>query len=738
LNKRINILLFLSIVLLFNTQLFAQKTLIYNGVQESFPVTDNVVAFIDSSGKYTCSQIIKKYNQGLFALKINDLPDYTDYTYWIALNIDNQLKEDIYLVVKPVYIHYVNCYKTIDNSVVDSIITGKLVKNSLSDKNIYGFNFKINSGQFLYFLKINSKSFFPINLEILDGAQIIEKTNNINLYNGLIIGALLLTFLYHFIIWIFVRNRLYIYYLLYIFFVIFLFLRLFSFDKALGIQHLSNYLIIFNSLLFISSILFVREFFLEEPSFKKHSKIIIGFIIFGGFCIFIDLLGFSNLSINLLIFYANFLHVYIFILSVLLLKKNSISSILFSISWLIILLSFIYGNIIHFKLFGIKQFSFDLILYARFTNIVLLSLVIGNRLNVYSIREKRAKTKELKAIRERDFLIAKQQEKLKQIVAERNRKILEKIEELSGQQEELKSQTEEIQRKNHEINRLNKELEIKTKEIELQNQILQKNKEKLEIIVNKRKKELQNEKERAEVANKLKTSFLNNLSNEVKAPLNAINDFSTLLAYKKMDKTERDKYLHSIINNIQLLLALIEDVVTLSRLQAGVVKIKKDEIKLNDFFQYLVETYNDKIKETEKKKLKIKLNIPENKDITIIHDYDKLWQVFNQLMSNSLKFTNEGFIEIGFEIRERKKDFALVRFFVKDTGSGMSNELISTFLSNSQNKNYSKKGLGLAIVKEYINLFEGNIHVKSEKNNGTIIYFEFESILMNENLLGYV
>ncbi|MCF6185720.1 MAG: ATP-binding protein [Bacteroidales bacterium] len=372
-------------------------------------------------------------------------------------------------------------------------------------------------------------------------------------------------------------------------------------------------------------------------------------------------------------------------------------------------------------------------MYGRVINIILLSLVIGNRLNMYSIKEKKARAKELSAIRERDRIIAQQQEKLKKIVEERNKEILSKIDELSKQQQELEKQTNEISEKNNEIDKYNKELDIKNKKIEEQNRILKEYKEELEQIVEIRKKELQIEMDRAEVANKLKTSFLNNLSNEIRVPLNTITDFATLLVHKSTDKKQRNEYLRAIIQNTGTLLSLIEDVLTLSRIQSGIVKLKKSEFKPEELIHSLVDDFNDKLFETGKKNLKIKAKIPKENRIVIIHDYDKIWQVFNQLISNAIKFTDKGYIEIAYSVELKNKDLGQVRFYVKDTGKGMSEKEIKEFLYDNQNKNYHKKGLGLAIVKEFIKLFGGTIHVKSEINNGTIFYFEFETELKTIN-----
>lgn len=713
----------------------AQNTITFGLQDKCRSLTDDVCIFIDTNSNYSCNQIIEKYRKGSFNYRISDLPKYSNYTYWLALDIDNKKNEDVFLLVRPGFISYLNFYKTKNKLIIDSIVSGKKTnKTQYALNGINRFVFSLDTGKFIYFLKIKSDAYLPFTVDVLDRNTLIYKIDTFKLIDGLILGALILTFFYNLIIFFFARERLYIYYLLYVFFAIVLFLNLFSFNKKPYIfEFLSQNTLFFTILFFLSAILFVREFLIQSPIFKKQKKIILVFFILGVLCIISGFFVSASKAFSLLIIYTGLLHLYLFIISVYLFKKDDISSILFSAAWLLVLSIFIYVHIIHTYFLPYYMHSVNLIMYGRVLNIILLSLVIGNRLNMYSIKEKKARAKELSAIRERDRIIAGQQEKLRRIVEERNKEILEKIKELSKQQEELEKQTHEISEKNIEIVKYNKELDIKNKKIEEQNKVLEEYKQELEKIVEIRKKELQIEMERAEVANKLKTSFLNNLSNEIRTPLNAITDFATLLVHKNTDKNQRNELLQAIIQNTETLLSLIEDVLTLSRIQSGIVKLKKSEFKPEELIYSLVDDFKDKLFETDKKNLKIQAKIPKNNKFAIVHDYDKIWQIFNQLISNSIQFTDKGYIEIAYSIEPINENSGKILFYVKDTGKGMSEKEINEFLHHYQNKNYHKKGLGLAIVKEFIKLFGGTIRVKSEINQGTIFYFEFETDLKTTN-----
>ncbi len=701
----------------------AQELTFVDGEQKQVINHQDIYFYVDSSKTADYKIIIQKYNQGEFQKGIDKLKKSGDKYFWYAFTIDNQTGENIYLIIKPQLIDYLIFYEIKNNIVIDSTISGIGVKTSAERLKISsGFIFNLKKGKRLYLLKTKSDFFLPFEAEILNKSLLKAKIDSQNLLEGIILGGLFITFLYHLIIWLFVRDRLYFYYLLYVFFALILFANFFSLYEELKISaFFYKYTGIFVVLMFSGALLFVREFSIQKVDFKGHGKIINAFFVFGAVCILSSFIH-KEFSSQLLMTYSGLLHLYLFIFSVYIFRKNDVSTILFSAAWFISLLTFVYVHIVSafFVLFDIPPVN--IIMYGQVVNLLILSLVIGNHLNMYILKEKKAKSKELEAIRERDRIIAEQQEKLKKIVANRNREILEKIEELSGQQEELESQTEAIMQKNKEIDYLNKELIFKNKEIESQNKVLEENKQNLEEIVEKRIEELKEQKKKAEVADKLKSSFLNNLSNEIQSPLNAIEDFANILKYNKdISKERRDFILQEIILNIDTLLSLIEDVVTLSRIQAGIVKIKKTEINLEKFINLLAETVQEKLKETGKENIALKINTPENKNIRIFQDYDKLWQIFMQLLNNSIKYTNNGYIEIGFEISKEHKNEIV--FFVKDTGKGISEEEINEFLSTNQKDDYHRKGLGLAIVKEFVRLLGGTIHVKSKLNNGTIFYF---------------
>ena len=207
----------------------------------------------------------------------------------------------------------------------------------------------------------------------------------------------------------------------------------------------------------------------------------------------------------------------------------------------------------------------------------------------------KARNKELIALIERDNIISTQKLKLEKIVKERNKEIINTNFELSEHQKEIENQTNEIELKNQEISIVNQQLLLQNKKIEDQNISLQGNKYEMEEIVDLRTKELEKEKDRAIVADNLKTSFLNNLSREIKTPMNAITGFATLILNKSLSVVERNKYLQTIIQNVDALLSLIDNIVTLSKIQAGVIKLKTREIDLKAFIKLVADEFTEKL-----------------------------------------------------------------------------------------------------------------------------------------------
>ena len=235
-------------------------------------------------------------------------------------------------------------------------------------------------------------------------------------------------------------------------------------------------------------------------------------------------------------------------------------------------------------------------------------------------------------------------------------------------------------------------------------------------------KELIAAKEKAEESDRLKSSFLANMSHEVRTPLNSIIGFSKLLADSNFDDEQRNEFIKIIIANGNHLLTIISDIMDISKLESGEIKINTTQINAWKFILSVMEQFSI---HAETIKLELKLTCPEIEEETIIFaDIDRLNQIFNNLISNALKFTIKGHIEIGYQPFGE-----LVEFYVKDTGIGIPTEYHSKIfdrfrqVETEKTRNYDGNGLGLAITKNLVELMDGKIWVESKSGKGSVFYF---------------
>ncbi len=233
---------------------------------------------------------------------------------------------------------------------------------------------------------------------------------------------------------------------------------------------------------------------------------------------------------------------------------------------------------------------------------------------------------------------------------------------------------------------------------------------------------LEEAKSKAEESEKLKSSFLANLSHEIRTPLNAILGFSSLLTESKVSDKSKKNYNEIIQSNSESLLVLIDDILDFSKIEAGQIKIQHEPVLVNMVLQELYDYFRHKT--TDKLKLKLSGNI-NKQQITILTDKTRFRQILNNLLTNAFKFTEEGTIEIGYELINNFE----IKFFVKDTGIGIDPKyhgaVFERFrkLENDHDRFYSGSGLGLAICRRLTELLGGKIWVEGELGKGSCFCF---------------
>ena len=236
-------------------------------------------------------------------------------------------------------------------------------------------------------------------------------------------------------------------------------------------------------------------------------------------------------------------------------------------------------------------------------------------------------------------------------------------------------------------------------------------------------------KVKAEEANTLKSSFLANISHEIRTPLNAIVGFSSLLVSAERGiSEEKQEYINIIENNNTLLLQLISDVLDLSKIEAGTMEFDYAPVDVHGLFIELEDTFR-----LRNKKSGICICYHRRTTECVVKaDRNRLVQVMMNLMNNAVKFTGEGSIEFGFDVRED----GFLHFYVTDTGCGIPEERLEEIFGNfvKLNSFVQGTGLGLTICRAIVERMGGKIGAVSRLGQGSTFWFTLPSTANEEKI----
>ena len=223
--------------------------------------------------------------------------------------------------------------------------------------------------------------------------------------------------------------------------------------------------------------------------------------------------------------------------------------------------------------------------------------------------------------------------------------------------------------------------------------------------------------QKAEQASRMKSQFLANMSHEIRTPLNAIEGFSRVIAETDSSE-ERMKYMEIVESNNNRLMALIDDILDFSRVEAGEISIKKSMTDLNDLCRDLKNIFKFRCPDS------VQLEWKEpNMKVTLNTDQNRITQVFSNLISNALKHTSRGSITYGYRLIN---DGTEVEFFVTDTGSGIAQKDLENIFDAYFSRDaevQSGYGLGLSLCKTIVEKLGGNINVQSQLGEGSTFRF---------------
>jgi signal transduction histidine kinase len=243
------------------------------------------------------------------------------------------------------------------------------------------------------------------------------------------------------------------------------------------------------------------------------------------------------------------------------------------------------------------------------------------------------------------------------------------------------------------------------------------------------------ENERLRKQNALRTNFMANMSHEIRTPLNSIIGFTDLLMDDDSTAEEEELYKRLIATSGKSLMQLISDLIDISKIDAQQLKIDKTEFDLNVFLDELLVSCRQEQKLRGLDNIDIKLAKGTNQGPFLIYtDELRLRQVISNLVTNSLKFTDTGFISIGYVISAHNQ----IQFYVKDTGTGINKEARTNIFDSFKQDKYTRgrntegSGLGLAISKSLIKMLGGEIWLDTESGFGTTVYFTLPNYYAKE------
>ncbi len=233
-------------------------------------------------------------------------------------------------------------------------------------------------------------------------------------------------------------------------------------------------------------------------------------------------------------------------------------------------------------------------------------------------------------------------------------------------------------------------------------------------------KRILKEKEKAEKADRLKSEFLANMSHEIRTPMTAILGYVEMIGEEEINDEVRE-YLEIIERSSEGLLDVINDIIDISKIEAGQLELKIMPINPREIIEDCV---NQNTLAANRKGIKLKpvMGPETNKLFTDIY---RVEQIMNNIISNAIKFTDQGFVSVGYDIKE-----GLIEFFVKDTGVGIPQDfqdkvfLKFVQVDSSNTRKYGGTGLGLTISKNLIELLDGDIYLESVPEKGTTVFIQ--------------
>jgi signal transduction histidine kinase/CheY-like chemotaxis protein len=691
--------------LFINSFLFSNEILVFENPNQIYNTKNKIYYYEDRTRKLELKDILKEDIQKEFKLQEVEFfsRPATRSTYWFRIQIINKTDENIFLELATGFVYYVDFYS--DTGFTMQTGNQRAESTKYLDVNNYWFPLnKANEDKLrTYYLKIEEHSPFeaPINI----GTPFILNRNKtkIDFMSAAYVGVMLTLILYNLFIFISTRDKLYAIYIFYL--ICFLFtptflnglpiIRYLSFG-FLPLSWWYENFIFWQSPIYISAGFFCIEFLNLKKYLPKIRKLILFEISLLSF-----LLPFLNLFLVALVDLMNLYQVIVFLFYIscissayyLTIKKIK-AAFFYSLGWTffvvgIMIFIFVINNILpyHYILRNANYIGVAL-------EGVIFSFGLIHYINEIRLEKEEAKMKLLESIQLQDKLILEQNKILEERVKERT-----------------------------------KELEFQKKSLVEINRILENSKSQLLI-----------QTERAEELNRTKSIFLANMSHEIRTPINGILGLGRLLKDLELDKRYSD-YVKGIIHSGENLLIIVNDILDFSKIEAGKLNLEYIEFNLYELIHNTIRILSFTIEDRD-----VRLEIIGTKKWknSFFGDPVRIKQVMNNLVSNAIKFTNQGKVEFIVQELNDSETETEFQFEVHDTGIGIDENALKNLFTpfsqadSSTTRKFGGTGLGLSISKSLIELMNGSIGIESRLTVGTKVWFHLKlkkgAILDDKNL----
>lgn len=278
---------------------------------------------------------------------------------------------------------------------------------------------------------------------------------------------------------------------------------------------------------------------------------------------------------------------------------------------------------------------------------------------------------------------------------------------------------------------------ILNQELDSQKDLVENANRNLEKIVEKRTAELMEAKNKAEQSDQLKSAFLANMSHEIRTPMNGILGFAELLKTPDLSGDQQQEYIGIIRKSGDRMLNIINDIVDISKIEAGLVEMAYKQSNINEQTEFIYKFFKP---QAEAKGIILSYkNSLSFDEAFFMTDKEKVYAILTNLIKNAIKYTDKGSIEFGYNIDVEDQHAALLhasslsvpqlRFYVKDTGIGVpidrQQAIFDRFIQAdiADKRAFQGAGLGLSIAKAYVSMLKGNIWIESNEKKGSTFYF---------------